>query len=55
MKLFVKEVKKSRIYRSEWLGIYQQSIFPLYVTIKKLSNTESFFIFTAIGAKQKWY
>ena len=27
------------------------SIFPLSVTIKKLSNTESFFIFTPIGAR----
>jgi uncharacterized membrane protein YeaQ/YmgE (transglycosylase-associated protein family) len=26
------------------------SIFPLFVTIKKLSNTESFFIFSTIGA-----
>jgi len=27
------------------------TIFPLFVTIKKLSNKESFFIFPAIGAK----
>jgi hypothetical protein len=30
--------------------VFLPSIFPLFVTIKKLSNTESFFIFSAIGA-----